>query len=628
MSNRCSRRRSASRSALAGRGRRRTRAHDRGRDDERACVDGEALAIGRTDARGHPRAGAGSSDRRLERWSRRLATWRLGEPGCVARLRSRACGQPSRSARASRAACPSSLSRAWSGIIRAHDSRRPRARRFARFSRRDLRAVIRRSPSAVDASWHEAARRRQRPATERPRHERHSRQRRTRRSHAAPTRARCRRSRGRARSRCRRSSRRPSRRCGRWSTRIAAAATSRRTSIRSGCSRPRASSSSIRRRGASPTRDLDRVIEPTGVHGLPRATLGELRRAPARVYAGSVGLEFMHISSPARRSWLAERMETDARDAAAARRAHADARAAHQRRAVRAVLPHQVSRHEAVLARGQREPDPAARPRARRTPRGSARSRPCSAWRTAAGSRRSSRSCARPARDLFAQFEDIEPEKALGGGDVKYHLGFSTDRVDPNGNAMHVSLAFNPSHLEAVDPVVVGRVRAKQTRHGDVEHRRVLGMLVHGDAAFAGQGLVPETLQLSSLPRLPHRRHGARHRQQPGRLHRVAGGAALDAVLHRRREDARVPDLARQRRGPRRARAGRRDRVRVPRAVRVRRRDRHVLLPQVRPQRERRAGFTQPLHVRADQAPSRRRSRSTRSSCRRGRGRRRRGRRR
>jgi 2-oxoglutarate dehydrogenase E1 component len=65
---------------------------------------------------------------------------------------------------------------------------------------------------------------------------------------------------------------------------------------------------------------------------------------------------------------------------------------------------------------------------------------------------------------------------------------------------MHVSLSFNPSHLEAVDPVVLGRVRAKQTRHGDVEHRRVLGVLVHGDAAFAGQGLVPETLNLMSLP--------------------------------------------------------------------------------------------------------------------------------
>jgi 2-oxoglutarate dehydrogenase E1 component len=65
---------------------------------------------------------------------------------------------------------------------------------------------------------------------------------------------------------------------------------------------------------------------------------------------------------------------------------------------------------------------------------------------------------------------------------------------------MHVSLAFNPSHLEAADPVVCGRVRAKQVRHGDFEHKRVVGVLVHGDAAFAGQGLVPETLQLSSLP--------------------------------------------------------------------------------------------------------------------------------
>jgi len=106
----------------------------------------------------------------------------------------------------------------------------------------------------------------------------------------------------------------------------------------------------------------------------------------------------------------------------------------------------------------------------------------------------------RPGRDMFGQFEDVEPEKAMGGGDVKYHMGFSTDRVDPLGGHMHISLAFNPSHLEAVDPVVCGRVRAKQIRHGDFEHKRVVGILVHGDAAFAGQGLVPETLQLSGLP--------------------------------------------------------------------------------------------------------------------------------
>jgi 2-oxoglutarate dehydrogenase E1 component len=87
----------------------------------------------------------------------------------------------------------------------------------------------------------------------------------------------------------------------------------------------------------------------------------------------------------------------------------------------------------------------------------------------------------------------------FGGGDVKYHLGFSSDRTTRTGTAMHLSLAFNPSHLEAVDPVVVGRVRAKQRRRSDAEHRRVLGILVHGDAAFAGQGLVAETLNLSNL---------------------------------------------------------------------------------------------------------------------------------
>jgi 2-oxoglutarate dehydrogenase E1 component len=105
----------------------------------------------------------------------------------------------------------------------------------------------------------------------------------------------------------------------------------------------------------------------------------------------------------------------------------------------------------------------------------------------------------RPARDIFSEFEDIEPEALSGGGDVKYHLGYSSDRVDPNGNTIHLSLSFNPSHLEAVDPVVVGRVRAKQKRHGDLERRKVMGVLVHGDAAFAGQGLVTEVLQLHNL---------------------------------------------------------------------------------------------------------------------------------
>ena len=103
------------------------------------------------------------------------------------------------------------------------------------------------------------------------------------------------------------------------------------------------------------------------------------------------------------------------------------------------------------------------------------------------------------ASELFAEFEDIDPESMFGGGDVKYHMGFSSDYTTNAGHKIHLSLAFNPSHLEAVNPVVMGRVRAKQRRRGDTQRSRVLGILIHGDAAFAGQGLVPETLNLSQL---------------------------------------------------------------------------------------------------------------------------------
>ncbi|MFW5877105.1 MAG: 2-oxoglutarate dehydrogenase E1 component [Myxococcota bacterium] len=102
-------------------------------------------------------------------------------------------------------------------------------------------------------------------------------------------------------------------------------------------------------------------------------------------------------------------------------------------------------------------------------------------------------------REIFAGFRDENPENHLGRGDVKYHLGYSNDRLTSNGKQIHISLAFNPSHLEFVNPVVEGRVRAKQDRRGDHERHRVLPLLVHGDASFAGQGIVPETLNLSEV---------------------------------------------------------------------------------------------------------------------------------
>ncbi len=103
-----------------------------------------------------------------------------------------------------------------------------------------------------------------------------------------------------------------------------------------------------------------------------------------------------------------------------------------------------------------------------------------------------------PARDMLAAFEDTSPERLMGRGDVKYHLGYSSDRVF-DGRSVHLTMSFNPSHLEFVNPVVEGRVRAKQDRKGDSERKRVMPLLVHGDAAFIGQGIVAETLNLANL---------------------------------------------------------------------------------------------------------------------------------
>jgi 2-oxoglutarate dehydrogenase E1 component len=103
----------------------------------------------------------------------------------------------------------------------------------------------------------------------------------------------------------------------------------------------------------------------------------------------------------------------------------------------------------------------------------------------------------KPPEELFEEFEgNVDPDQMKGSGDVKYHKGFSADIKTPGG-AVHIALAFNPSHLEIVNPVVEGSVRARQQRRGDYERLEVLPVLIHGDAAFAAQGVVAETFQLS-----------------------------------------------------------------------------------------------------------------------------------
>ena len=112
-------------------------------------------------------------------------------------------------------------------------------------------------------------------------------------------------------------------------------------------------------------------------------------------------------------------------------------------------------------------------------------------------------------RKIFQEFEDADAETFLGHGDVKYHLGHHSDWTTRQGQLVHLSLCFNPSHLEFVAPVALGRVRARQERIGDSDHDHSMAILVHGDAAFAGQGVVQETLNLSQLA--GYRTGGALH---------------------------------------------------------------------------------------------------------------------
>src|SRR5581483_6767897 len=102
-------------------------------------------------------------------------------------------------------------------------------------------------------------------------------------------------------------------------------------------------------------------------------------------------------------------------------------------------------------------------------------------------------------RQIFREYADTDWKVHSGRGDVKYHLGHSTDWTTTRGAKIHLSLCFNPSHLEFVNPVVLGRIRAKQDRVGDTQKRRGMALLIHGDAAFAGEGVVQETLNLSQL---------------------------------------------------------------------------------------------------------------------------------
>jgi len=224
-------------------------------------------------------------------------------------------------------------------------------------------------------------------------------------------------------------------------------------------------------------------------------------REARRIYCGSVGVEFMHIADPERRRWIQERIELAAEPAAV------DIDQQDQQRALdllmRADLFEQTLQQRylgnkrfslegntSLLPAVDEILDVAAEHGAVELVMGmSHRGRLNVIVHLAR----------RPAEQVFAEFEDVDPRSVLGSGDVKYHMGATGEYVTKSGKKIHIHLVSNPSHLEAVNPVTVGRTRAKQDRAGEGGKAKYLPLLVHGDAAFAGQGITAETLNYADL---------------------------------------------------------------------------------------------------------------------------------
>ncbi|HWG18421.1 MAG TPA: thiamine pyrophosphate-dependent enzyme, partial [Acidobacteriaceae bacterium] len=221
------------------------------------------------------------------------------------------------------------------------------------------------------------------------------------------------------------------------------------------------------------------------------------------IYCSSIGVDFMHIPGLAEREWLAQAMETPSTPASAEDRARILSRL------IRADLFEQTiqSRYlgtkrfslegltvlipflDALL-------DSAA-------PLGTNTSVLAMSHRGRLNVM--TNTIGRSPAEIFARFEDVSPRSVLGGGDVKYHMGATGDYKTPDGHTIALHLVSNPSHLEAVDPVALGRARAKQIRaaitsNEESAHDQVLPITMHGDAAFAGQGILAECLVLGALP--------------------------------------------------------------------------------------------------------------------------------
>ncbi len=246
--------------------------------------------------------------------------------------------------------------------------------------------------------------------------------------------------------------------------------------------------------------DLDREFITNGLSGKDKATLREILEVLRETYCGTIGVEYMYIADPERKDWLQDRMESTrnypALDGASKRRvleklveAETFERFLHTK-----YVGHKrfsLEGGEALIPLLDRILNDAAQQGVDEVVIGMPHRGRLNVLANTVG---------KPLAQIFSEFEgNVDPDSIQGSGDVKYHLGATGTHHADTGETLTVSVAPNPSHLEFVDPVVEGMVRAKQDALGDRDRARVIPLLMHGDAAFAGQGIVAETLNLAGL---------------------------------------------------------------------------------------------------------------------------------
>ena len=243
--------------------------------------------------------------------------------------------------------------------------------------------------------------------------------------------------------------------------------------------------------------DLDATLSSGGVGGQAQMKLRDLVGLLKATYAGSIGAEFMHITDVEQRRWMYERLENAGGDF---KRTDDDKRRILERLTAAEGLERYLHTKYVGQKRFSLEGGDALIPlldvMIRRAGGDGVKD-------VVLGMAHRGRlnvlvnTLGKPPRKLFDEFEGkFEHDEHAQAGDVKYHMGFSADIATPGG-PVHLALAFNPSHLEIVDPVVVGSVRSRQHRRGDKARKQVLPIIMHGDAAFAGQGVVMELFQMS-----------------------------------------------------------------------------------------------------------------------------------